>query len=189
MLTAGGDVTFVKFCYRSTSWRSAWNLFWFVCCRDSDAFPVVWTTHIKSGASCFLRSSCSTLKPGGICCRTYSLTKLGNGHLLTYSMEQSPSWEANLFASSQEIPCILWKLKVHYCIHKCPPPVPILSQLNPGHTPHPTSWRPILILSSHLHLGLPSGFFLQVSPPKPCPCLSPPPYMLHSLPISFFSIL
>ena len=28
------------------------------------------------------------------------------GHLLTYSMVQSPSWEANLFAASQEIPLI-----------------------------------------------------------------------------------
>ena len=34
--------------------------------------------------------------------------------------------------------------------------------------PHPTSWRSILILSSHLRLGLPSGSFPWVSPPKPC---------------------
>ena len=38
--------------------------------------------------------------------------------------------------------------------------------------PHPTSWRSILILSSCLRLGLPSGFLTQVSPPKPCIRLS-----------------
>jgi hypothetical protein len=51
-------------------------------------------------------------------------------NLLTYSMEQSPSWEASQFAANQEIPRILWNLKVHYRIHKCPLPVPILSQLD-----------------------------------------------------------
>jgi hypothetical protein len=42
--------------------------------------------------------------------------------LLSYSMEQSPSWQANRFAVSQEILRILGTTKVHYCIHKCPPP-------------------------------------------------------------------
>ena len=55
--------------------------------------------------------------------------------LLTYSMVQSPSWEANWFAASQEIPRILWNPKVHYRTHKRPPPVPILCQPNPVHIP------------------------------------------------------
>ena len=54
-------------------------------------------------------------------------------NLLTYSMVQSPSWEANWFAASQEIPRILWNPKVHYSTHKPPPPVPILDQPNPVH--------------------------------------------------------
>ena len=50
-------------------------------------------------------------------------------------MEQSPSWEANRFSVSQEIPRILWKPKAHYRSHKCPPPLFTLSQLDPVHTP------------------------------------------------------
>ena len=43
-------------------------------------------------------------------------------------MVQSPSWEANWFAASQEIPRILWSPKVHYRTHKRPTPVSILGQ-------------------------------------------------------------
>ena len=57
-------------------------------------------------------------------------------YLLNYSIEQSPSWDANQFSASQEIPHILRNPKVNYCSHKCPPPVSILSQLDPVHTPH-----------------------------------------------------
>ena len=71
-------------------------------------------------------------------------------HLLTYSMEQSPSWEGNHVSASQEIPHILWNPKDHYPIHKCLPPVPILSQLDPVHalTSH--------FLKIHLNIILPS---------------------------------
>ena len=49
-------------------------------------------------------------------------------------MENSLSWEANRFAASQEIPHILRNQNVHYRIHKCPPPIRILSQIDPVHT-------------------------------------------------------
>ena len=58
-------------------------------------------------------------------------------NLLTYSMVQSPSWEANWFAASQEIPRISRNPKVHYRTHKRPPPVFILGQPNPVHIPTP----------------------------------------------------
>ena len=102
-------------------------------------------------------------------------------------MEHSPSWKADRFSASQEIPHILWNSKVHYRIQKSQPPVLILSQLDPVHIP--TSH----FLKIYLIIILPStpGFFQvvsfrQVSPPKPCIRLSSPqtryiPRPYHSL--------
>jgi len=56
-------------------------------------------------------------------------------YLLTHSMVQSPSWAANWFAASQEIPHISRNPKVHYRTHKRPPYVSILGQPNPVHIP------------------------------------------------------
>ena len=55
--------------------------------------------------------------------------------------------------------------------------------------PHPTSWRSILILPTHQHLGLPSGFLPSGFPTKTLYTPSPHPYVPHAQPISFFSIL
>jgi len=67
------------------------------------------------------------------------ITYLRLTYLLTYSMEQSPSLEANRFSASQEIPPILLEPKVHYRIYKCSPSVPILIQINLVHAPQTTS--------------------------------------------------
>ena len=85
-----------------------------------------------------------------------------------------PSWEANWFAASQEIPLILWNPKVHYRTHKRPPPVPILGQPIQSTYQHPTSWRYILILFTHLRLGLPSGLSLRFPHQDPRHPLSSP---------------
>ena len=87
------------------------------------------------------------------------------------------------FAANQEIPRHLWNPKVHYCTHKRPPPVPILSQL-------PTT--PSLFLKIHLNIILPStswspqwSLSLRFPQPNPCTHLFLPPYVPHAPPISF----
>jgi hypothetical protein len=73
-------------------------------------------------------------------------------------MQLSRSQEAASCAVTQEFPKIFWNPKVHYHVHKSPPLVPILSQINPVHT--------ILISPTHLHLDHPSSLFPSDFPTK-----------------------
>jgi hypothetical protein len=83
------------------------------------------------------KMNCTSIKNCFSGKQTYLSHYLSKTHILTNSMEQSPSREANRSSATQEIPCVLWNLKVHYRTHKSPPPVPILSfksyqRISPG---------------------------------------------------------
>ena len=104
-------------------------------------------------------------------------------------MEQSASSETNPFSATQEIPHILWDPKVHHRIHNSLPPVPILSQINPVHTPLPCPEDPFwctLLSTSGSSKWSPSLRFPHQAPvrtsPHPYTCQKPPP------PTSFFLI-
>ena len=122
---------------------------------------LVWLDTWLSGLRAYFRQS---IPRGVLACLNGQATVivlllLHVWDLVTYFVEQSPSWEANQFSASHEIPRILWNPKVLYRFYKCPPLVPILNRINPLRATYPTSWRSIVILSSHLHMGPPSGLF------------------------------
>jgi hypothetical protein len=63
------------------------------------------------------------------------------------------------------------QLLKNYRVYRIPPMVTVVNHVNLIHTTHRSSGRCILILSSHLRLGLCNGLVLDY-PPKPCMHLS-----------------
>ena len=92
---------------------------------------------------------------------TYILTYVVT-YLLTYLLTPCSRVLIEKLIGSQLV--ILWNPKIHYSIHKCPPPLPIQSQIDPVYAPYPITWRSILILSCHPRLVLPSGLFPSCFP-------------------------
>src|SRR5215475_3371130 len=86
-------------------------------------------------------------------------------------MEQSYSWEADQSLQLvKRFPAFLWNPKVPYRTHKCPPPIPILSQL------HPVPMTPSNILNIHLNITLPST---SGSPQRPLSLRFPHQHPVH----------
>ena len=92
--------------------------------------------------------------------------------ILTQTTVQSPSWAANWFAASQEIPRISRNPKVHYRTHKRPPPVSNLDQPNPVHMTtshlleiHPNIIHPSTPRSAHWSLSLQFPHQVPIHPP------------------------
>ena len=141
----------------------------FCICISNAWWPFAYSENVKGSKSSSRRDSRS------VSSKAFLIT-----YILTHSMEQSPSWEANWFSASQEIPHILWNPKVHCRVYKSPPPVPVLRQINPVHAPHHTSWRSILTLSFRLHLGLTSGFI-------PLACSHQHPVCTSLLPRTYYT--
>ena len=90
-------------------------------------------------------------------------------------MKQSPSWEANRLSASQKFPAFYVTRKFITAFTSARHLSVSWARSIQSMPPHPTSWRSILIVSSHLRLGLLRGLFPSGFPAKTLymPFLSP----------------
>ena len=113
-----------------------------------------------------------------LCYYNSSLPELNN------HVDSGYSWEASSFPVSPEISCILWNPKGFYVFHKISTLVPVLIRSMLSTTYHPVFWRFVVIFSSHLLVGLPSGLFPSGYPTKTtyalifCPICATRPVLL-----------
>ena len=105
---------------------------------------------VLRSANCYLSVDLSSQPIGQInCLKT---------HLITPS--NRIFWEANRFSASQKkITDILWNPKFSNWYTSARQLSLTWASSIQSITPHSTSWRSILILSSHLRLGMPRGLF------------------------------
>jgi hypothetical protein len=109
-----------------------------------------------------------------------------NISVLTNSMEQRPSWEANSFSASQEIPAFYGTRRFNTTFTRSRH-LSLSWASSIQSIPYPTTWRSILILSSNLRLGLPSGRLPSGLLTKILYTSRVSPYVPHAPPISLFS--
>ena len=94
--------------------------------------------------------------------------------LLTYSMEQIPSWKLSGSQLVTKTPHFM-EPKLSLPHSQVPATCPYPEPYRPIQPPLPSSWRPISILFSHTRLDLPNGLLLSGFPTKTryTPLLSP----------------
>ena len=133
--------------------------------------------HLRSSSLCAQVSSVPLVRLAPVTTFQKLNSARTQGNLLSYSMVQSPSWAANWFAASQEIPRISRNPKVHYRTHKPPPPVSILGEPNPVHIPtsHFLEIHPNII-----HPSTPRSYQWSLSLRFPHQDLIHPPLFTHS---------
>ena len=78
----------------------------------------------------------------------------------------SPSWEANRFSPVKKFPKFYGTRRYIISFRSAHHLSQSSARLTQSMPKHPTSWRSILILSSYLCLGLPSGLFPSGFPTK-----------------------